>query len=83
MDHRINLHDLKDYDARTEETSTFLYNDFVLMTSAFPSNGPIIKFIIEIMKSVPLKLADFQTANFYKRLLQVNFLKYFKTQKSI
>ena len=48
--------------------------DYVLLTSPLPSNGPVLQFIIDLLKDLKIQLADFQTPKFYSSLLQVFFV---------
>ena len=48
-----------------------------MLTNPFPSNGPILKFIIDIMKSASLQVADFKTSKFYEQLLEATQLGYY------
>jgi len=78
VNNQIKKFDLSNYDAVTVDTlSSYNYNDFALLTTNFPSNGPIIKFILDLVKSASLKASDFQTSEFYSRLLEATKLGYF------
>lgn len=69
--------DFKKYQVDYSNTDAMTsYNDFILMTAPFPSNGPILKYVIELMKTSNLKVDDFKTTRFYKNLLQATRLGY-------
>ena len=46
------------------------------MTTSYPSAGPTIKFILDLIKSFPASLNDLKTATFYERLLEATKLGY-------
>ena len=48
-----------------------------MLTSSFPSVGPILKFVMELMDQVTIQISDFKTPEFYSKLLQV-LIKQFK-----
>lgn len=68
--------DLRNYDARSDSISKTNYNNFVLLTAQFPSNGPVFRYILEMMETLKLKVADFEKADFYKNLLHATSLGY-------
>ena len=42
-----------------------------MLTSPSPSNGPALEFIINLMKTLNVKMSDFKTSELYTKILQV------------
>lgn len=68
--------DLRNYQVKTDSISETNYNDFKLLTAPFPSNGPIVKYVVELMHTLSLKMDDFSKAKFYTDLLRATDLGY-------
>lgn len=76
-DSQLKNDDFKKYQVDYSNTDAMTsYNDFVLLTAPFPSNGPILKYVIELMKTLNLKVSDFKMSDFYKNLLHAVRLGY-------
>lgn len=48
----------------------------MILTPSFPSSGPIIKFIIDLIKSFSFDKQTIKSADFYTRLLEASKLGY-------
>jgi gamma-glutamyltranspeptidase len=74
---QITLNDLKNYKEKDNAIETVKFNDFVLLTTTYPSMGPAIKFILELMASQPaLRVSDFKSADVYNKILESSRLGY-------
>ena len=49
-----------------------MFADFVLLTTSFPSAGPILKFVLDLMESLSIKVNDFRSPDYYRYLMQVS-----------
>lgn len=72
----LSNNDLRNYQVKTDSISETNYNDFMLLTAPFPSNGPIVKYVIELMHTLSLTMDDFAKAKFYTDLLRATELGY-------
>lgn len=72
----LSNNDLHNYQVKTDSISETNYNDFMLLTAPFPSNGPIVKYVVELMHTLSLTLDDFAKAKFYTDLLRATELGY-------
>jgi len=68
--------DLKTYSAINNDQVLANYKDFNLLTASYPSNGPILKFILKMMEQVNAKEEDFKSAEYYHRLLEAIKIAY-------
>lgn len=68
----LTVDDLKHYSV-VDSTIITKYQDFMLLTTQYPSNGPILKFLFDLMSKLDVKLDDFVRLEFYHRFIEVNF----------
>ncbi len=68
--------DLSGYQVKRDDITKTSYNDFMLLTAALPSNGMIVKYVVDLMHSLSLKAEDFQKTEFFTSLLQASELGY-------
>jgi gamma-glutamyltranspeptidase len=75
---QITLNDLNSYREKENAIETVKFNDFVLLTTTYPSMGPAIKFVLELMAAQPpIKSDDFKTSvDLYNRVLETSRLGY-------
>jgi gamma-glutamyltranspeptidase len=70
---QLTANDLKSYSAQDQQETTLVaaeYQDFVLLTSSFPSLGPVLKIVLGAMSELKVKIDDFTKPEYYKNLLE-------------
>lgn len=72
----LTANDLRNYKSQSDKISKTNYNDFVLLTAPFPSNGPILKYVLEMMQTLSLKIDDFSKPEFFTNLLHAASMGY-------
>lgn len=75
-DSELSHKDMRNYYAKNEDMSKTKYNDFIVLTAAYPSNGPVFRYVLELMETLKLTVEDFKNSEFYHRLLQANEMGY-------
>lgn len=73
---QFNTRDLRNYQASSEKVEVTNYNDFILLTAPYPSNGPVLRYILEMMHSLELKVGDFKSTTFFNNLLKAASMGY-------
>lgn len=68
--------DFKSYRVINDGLSKANYNEFVVLTAPFPSNGPILEYAMKLMESLNLKFEDFKKPEFFTHLLQASEMGY-------
>jgi gamma-glutamyltranspeptidase len=67
----LTLDDLKNYSTSKSQILLTKYQDFMLLTTHYPSNGPILKFLLDLMSKLNIKLDDLNKLEFFHRFIEV------------
>ncbi|CAF0962504.1 unnamed protein product [Brachionus calyciflorus] len=72
----ITFNDLSSYSAQETSPNILHYKDFILMTSSYPSVGPALKFIMDLMSSFPINLENIKSSATFSQIVKATKIGY-------
>lgn len=75
-DNQITTNDLFSYSEQEKSIETSQFNDFVLLTTSYPSAGPSLKFIIDSLSDSSINLENVKSAEILAKILEASKMGY-------